>query len=75
MLLWLSIWIALDFYGYPCIDLLWILDPGLFTNYQNLPAFMSRHILAIAKEGKKTRFVLRTVAFAKSSKTKAFFFW
>jgi len=29
MLLWISIWIYLDFYGYPCIDLLWILDPGL----------------------------------------------
>jgi len=28
MLLWISIWISLDFYGYPCIDLLWILDPG-----------------------------------------------
>jgi len=22
-------WISLDFYGYPCIDLLWILDPGV----------------------------------------------
>ena len=22
MLLWISIWISLDFYGYPCIDLL-----------------------------------------------------
>jgi len=29
MLLWISIWISLDLYGYPCIDLLWILDPGL----------------------------------------------
>ena len=29
MLLWISIWISLDFYGYPCIDLLWILDPGM----------------------------------------------
>jgi len=28
MLLWISIWISLDFYGYPCIDLVWILDPG-----------------------------------------------
>jgi len=28
MLLWISIWIFLDFYGYPCIDLLWILYPG-----------------------------------------------
>jgi len=27
MFLWISIWISLDFYGYPCIDLLWILDP------------------------------------------------
>jgi len=26
MLLWVYIWISLDFYGYPCIDLLWILD-------------------------------------------------
>jgi len=28
MLLWISIWISLDFYGYPYIELLWILDPG-----------------------------------------------
>ena len=30
MLLWISIWILLNFYvyPYPCIDLLWILDPG-----------------------------------------------
>jgi len=27
--LWISIWISLDFYGYPCIDLLGIIDPGL----------------------------------------------
>jgi len=27
MLLWISIWISLDFYGYRCIDLLSILDP------------------------------------------------
>ena len=27
--LWISIRISLDFYGYPCIDLLWILDPGI----------------------------------------------
>ena len=25
------LWISLDFYGYPCIDLLWILDPGMGT--------------------------------------------
>jgi len=31
MLLWISIWISLDFYGYPCIDLQWILDPGKFV--------------------------------------------
>ena len=29
MLLWISIWISLDFYRYQCIDLLWILDPGM----------------------------------------------
>jgi len=29
VLLWMSIWISLDLYGYPCIDLLWILDSGL----------------------------------------------
>jgi len=28
ILLWISIWISLDFYGYPCIDLRWILDLG-----------------------------------------------
>ena len=28
MLLWISILISFDFYGYPCIELLWILDPG-----------------------------------------------
>jgi len=22
------LWISMDFFGYPCIDLLWILDPG-----------------------------------------------
>jgi len=32
MILWISIWISVDFYGYPCIDLLWILDPG----YENV---------------------------------------
>jgi len=31
MFLWISIWISLDFYGYPCINLLWILDPGQTT--------------------------------------------
>jgi len=34
MLLWISIWISLDFYGYPCIDSLWILDPGLGLDLQ-----------------------------------------
>ena len=34
MLLWISIWISLDFYGCPCIDLLWILDPGTPTRNQ-----------------------------------------
>ena len=29
ILLWISIWISLDFYDYPCINFLWILDPGL----------------------------------------------
>jgi len=28
MLLLISIWIYIDFYGYPCTDLLWILGPG-----------------------------------------------
>jgi len=28
MLLWIFIRISLDFYGCPCIDLPWILDPG-----------------------------------------------
>jgi len=32
MLLWISIWISLDFYGYPCTDLLWILDPALVVS-------------------------------------------
>jgi len=39
MLLWISIWISLDFYGYPCIDLLWILDPGLFRAMDDLRKF------------------------------------
>jgi len=30
MLIWISNWISLDFYGYPCIDLIWILDSGGF---------------------------------------------
>jgi len=29
MLLWISICISLNFCGYPCFDLLWILDPGI----------------------------------------------
>jgi len=33
ILLWISIWISLDFYGYPCIDLPWILDPGDFPQH------------------------------------------
>jgi len=28
MFVWISIWTSLNFYGYPCTDLLWILDPG-----------------------------------------------
>jgi len=32
VLLWMSIWISLDFYGYPCLDLLWILDLFRFGN-------------------------------------------
>ena len=32
MILWISIWISSGLYGYPCIDLLWILDPG-FENH------------------------------------------
>ena len=38
MLLWIPIWIFLDFYGYPCIDLVWILDPGLIRHY-TIPQF------------------------------------
>jgi len=26
--LWIHIWITIDFYGYPSMDLLWILVPG-----------------------------------------------
>jgi len=37
MLLWMSIWISLDFYGYSCFDLLWILDPGILSH--NVPPF------------------------------------
>jgi len=40
MLLWISIWISLDFYGYPCIDLLRILDPGrVMVFFQDRPVF------------------------------------
>jgi len=31
LLLWISIWMSLDFYGYPCIDLLWIFYPGYIS--------------------------------------------
>jgi len=41
MFLWISIWISLDFYGYPCIDLLWILDPGQCT-LRTVPQLFSR---------------------------------
>jgi len=34
MLLWISIWKSVDFYGYPCIEMLWILDPGLTAIYK-----------------------------------------
>ena len=33
MFLWISNWISLDFYGYPCIDLLWILHQGSRFRY------------------------------------------
>jgi len=33
MLLWISIWISLDFYGYPCIDLLWIRSREVSITY------------------------------------------
>jgi len=36
ILLWISIWISLDFYGYPCIDLLWILDLWWTKNVDRL---------------------------------------
>jgi len=41
IVLWISIWISLDFYGYPCIDLLWILDPGV------LPSLLPAHLLLL----------------------------
>ena len=40
LLLWISIWISIDLYGYPCIDLLWILDPGFkFEARRTLTSF------------------------------------
>ena len=33
LLLWIFIWISIDFYGYSCIDLLWILDLGRKTDF------------------------------------------
>ena len=35
MLLRISTWIALDVYGYSCIDLLWVLDPGIVKVFMN----------------------------------------
>jgi len=32
MLLLISIWLSIDFYGYPCMDLLGILDPGVVSS-------------------------------------------
>ena len=29
------VWISIDFYGYPCMDLLWILDPNLSVAWRS----------------------------------------
>jgi len=50
MLLWISIWISLDFCGYPCTDLLWILDPGLsefFPRSHGILYFSDVELLAV----------------------------
>ena len=42
MLLWISIWISVEFYEYPCFDVLWILDPGYYVTFF-VPLFLSQH--------------------------------
>jgi len=49
---WISIWISLDFYGYPCIDLVWILDPGLAT----IVRCLVHRSAQLASEGRKQRY-------------------
>jgi len=43
MLLWIYISICMDFFGYPCIDLQWILDPGLAETISNIRVNMCFH--------------------------------
>jgi len=48
MLLWISIRISFDFYGYPCIDLLWILDPASVSEFcctfKNIPPWQTSQV-------------------------------
>jgi len=36
MLLWIPLWISMGFYGYTCMDWLWILDLGMDFIYTSL---------------------------------------
>jgi len=37
----------MDFYGYPCIDLLWILDPGIVLHLDGLVGVKLMHLNAL----------------------------
>jgi len=55
MLLWISIGISLDFYGYPCIDLLWILDPGVAGKHQKLTPVLG---MKVKQQGEERNLVI-----------------
>ena len=67
IILWISIWISLDFYGYPCIDLLWILDPGLSrlqftcTKIFTIITFVSKY--GVPSKTNRNIFFLQTILF------------
>ena len=54
MLLWISIWISMDSYGYPCIDLPWILDSGIRLTDLEYPADILYILISGVKISSKT---------------------
>jgi len=54
MLLWISIWISLDFYGHPCIDLLWILDAGILEKLELFDSLATMKIVFLQSVRRKS---------------------